>query len=629
MGRHSLPDRPGRSSAGGSADPPPPGGPGPAGPLPWRRPSRRTVLVATAVVLALGAGTVGAARSGMLPFDEPCEGNTVGLRVAAEPSVAPALRAVADRAREDGTTSDGQCLDVRVSDRTGVEMAGTLGGGSASGFDVWVPDSALWVTRATAYGKAVPLDTTGSVASSPLGFAALPDEAEKLGWPERTYSWAELAGAAQEGALRVGSADPTRSASGLLALARIQQSTESGGKPAAAGKKDGKDEKGGKGGTAGKGDADVRAAAIVKLLSERTAPGDPQVLATLPRDATGAESGNPQRNQALLLSEQAAYTHNTGRQDAPDLRLFSPDDSTAFLDYPYTVLDPDSHDNTRTRAVTRFQTLLGSESGRRVLQRHGFREGHGQADDELSHTAGSRDPQPYGEPPADPPKSKDLSAVLGMWTITVQSVRLTTVVDASASMSSPVPGGGGESRMAVTKGSLLQALAQFSDSDEIGLWDFAVRLKGKRDYRKLVPAARLGERTDDGGTQRDRLTAAIGGLEPIPGGATGLYDTALAAYRDALDTYTKGGFNALVILTDGANEDPGSVTRGELVKELRKLAGPERPVPLIAIAVGPDADEEACREIAEATSGSSYRVDDPGQIREVILKAIMSAGHAG
>ena len=76
---------------------------------------------------------------------------------------------------------------------------------------------------------------------------------------------------------------------------------------------------------------------------------------------------------------------------------------------------------------------------------------------------------------------------MGMWTITVQSARLTTVVDASASMGAPVPGSGGRSRMDVTKASLLQALATFTPEDEIGLWKFATVLDGDKDYRGAVP----------------------------------------------------------------------------------------------------------------------------------------------
>lgn len=84
-----------------------------------------------------------------------------------------------------------------------------------------------------------------------------------------------------------------------------------------------------------------------------------------------------------------------------------------------------------------------------------------------------------------------------------------------------------------------------------------------------------------------------------------------------------------MILTDGANEDPGSISRGELLTRLQKLADPAKPVPMIAIAVGPDADGEAVREIAKATGGAGYQVTDPAEIQAVILKAIMTVGQGG
>ncbi|MET8681383.1 hypothetical protein ABZW18_28335 [Streptomyces sp. NPDC004647] len=108
--------------------------------------------------------------------------------------------------------------------------------------------------------------------------------------------------------------------------------------------------------------------------------------------------------------------------------------------------------------------------------------------------------------------------------------------------------------------------------------------------------------------------------------ATGLYDTALAAYKDANATYAKGRFNAVVILTDGADQDPGSMSPDVLVKKLKQPDDPKRPVPLIAIAVGPDADKRACEQLAAATGGSGHRVSDPAEIHSVMLKSILSAG---
>lgn len=74
------------------------------------------------------------------------------------------------------------------------------------------------------------------------------------------------------------------------------------------------------------------------------------------------------------------------------------------------------------------------------------------------------------------------------------------------------------------------------------------------------------------------------------------------------------------------NEDPGSISRSGLVAELQRLTDPERPVPLIAIAVGPDADRDEVYQIATATGGSGHLVTGPSEIHSVILKAIVQAG---
>nr|MDT0522718.1 VWA domain-containing protein [Streptomyces sp. DSM 41633] len=204
----------------------------------------------------------------------------------------------------------------------------------------------------------------------------------------------------------------------------------------------------------------------------------------------------------------------------------------------------------------------------------------------------------------------------------------TTVVDASGSMATPVPGSG-RSRMDVTKESLIQALTQFTPDDEIGLWEFATTLDGEKDYRKLMPTRRLGDPAQGGSTHREKLSAACAGLQPVPGGATGLYDPVLAAYPEARSTDVKGKFNALVILTDGSNQDENGISRSALAARLKELADPERPVPVIAIAVGPDADREEVAEIARITGGDGYEVSDPAEIQAVIFRAIMTAGQNG
>ncbi|GHH28711.1 substrate-binding and VWA domain-containing protein [Streptomyces lanatus] len=583
MGRHSLPDQYGA----GVSDP-------------RRRARRRTVAIATALVLAVAGGTAAAVRGGLLSFGTSCQDDPVRLTLAVSPDMAPALESAAKRAREADLTSDGRCVAVTVSPREPYKVTDTLLAGKDPGAEVWVPDSEVWLQRLTANGGTADVSTVGHVASTPVGVGMVPTAAKSLGWPKKTYGWLELAGAALgDDSLRLGAADPARSATGLLALTRLST--------AAAGAEGG----------------DTQAAAMMKALSQRVSDSDGQVLETLPRDSSGTEQGNPKRNQALVVSEQTAYMYNSAADGGAGLDFFYPKDGSPRLDYPYALLDQTGLTTDESRAAIRFMSYLSDAPQRRLLERYGFRTSDDAVPDALVAKAGGSGPQPYKEPAARPASATALQETLGVWTITVQSARITTVVDASASMSEPVPGNG-RSRMDVTKAALQQALATFTAEDEIGLWDFSTKLDGGKDYRVLVPTERLGNAKGTG-TQRDRLSAAFGDLAPVPDGATGLYDTTLAAYKAATGSYAEGKFNALVILTDGRNEDPGSVSRADLIAQLERLTNPERPVPLIMIAVGPDADREEANRIAGATGGSGQEVSDPAQIQSVILKAIVEA----
>ncbi|NEE09369.1 ABC transporter substrate-binding protein, partial [Streptomyces sp. SID7499] len=92
-------------------------------------------------------------------------------------------------------------------------------------FQVWLPDSELWLERAKGFGEGIPVSPSDSVASSPVALAMVPSASRKLGWPEKTYSWAELVAALGSDRVRLGAADPARSATGLLALVGIGASS--------------------------------------------------------------------------------------------------------------------------------------------------------------------------------------------------------------------------------------------------------------------------------------------------------------------------------------------------------------------------------------------------------------------
>ncbi|MFK4869233.1 substrate-binding and VWA domain-containing protein [Streptomyces sp. CSMPJR101] len=583
MGRHSLPDQYGA----GSGDP-------------GRRAFRRRLALVTAVALTVAGGTAAAVGEGLLTFGTSCQDDAVRLTLAASPEVAPALKTAAERARRAGLTSDGRCVAVTVTAREPHRIAEALSADEDPGAEVWVPDSQAWVQRLTADGGTAEVSTIGNVAASPVGVAMVPAAAKKLGWPRRTYTWTELAGETLgDGPVRLGAGDPARSAAGLLALTRVSAAADA---------------------TEG---GDTRAAALMKALSARVTEGDGQILESLPRDASDSESANPRRNQAVVLSEQAAFTYNAATEDARDLDFFYPEDGAPRLDYPYALLDQTGLTTDESRAAIRFMSYLDDPEQQRLLERYGFRTSDEKVPDGLVVRAGGSAPQPYAAPVDRPVTAVALQEALGVWEITVRSARITMVVDASASMEERVPGTE-RSRMDVTRASLRRALNTFTADDEIGLWDFSTALDGTKDYRVRVPAGRLGDSEGDV-TQRDRLAAAVDRLKPVPDGATGLYDTTLAAYEAARSSYAKGRFNAVVVLTDGVNEDPGSISRAALLSRLGKLADSKRPLPLIMIAVGPDADREEADRIAKATGGSGHEVTDPAQMETAILKAIVKA----
>ncbi|MFI1098651.1 substrate-binding domain-containing protein [Streptomyces sp. NPDC020917] len=570
---------------------------------PPSRGRRRVGAVAAVLVLAVGASAFALLRGDLLGARGACGHGTVHVAAVASPDVAPALAQIADRARRSHTKSDGQCLDVQVTARSSAEVADELahGAGHAPKFALWVPDDGIWVDQAAAARSDLTFTQQASVVRSPVVVGALEQQAERLGWPAKTYTWGELTGAAAQSGLRLGTPDPARTATGLLALAMINNSIA----------------------RTGGSDADVQSEAAAKLLAQRTAPDEAQAVAALPAGPGAAELSDRSRSQALVLSEQAAFTRNSSGK--PPLRLFYPKDGAATLDYPYTRVDERDLSVDQARAADRFLLLLGQDDALRTLTAAGFRAPEAPPAAATLARAGGRTPQPVSASPAPSPSPAELQKLRLMWEITVQSARITTVVDASASMGALVPGAGGQTRLDVTRSALEQALGQFTDRDQIGLWRFATRLDGTRDYQVLVPTARLGGKASGGATQRQRLHGAFRTLQPVPGGSTGLYDTSLAVYEDALRSYAAGAFNAVVVLTDGANEDPGSISLSTLASRLKSIGTPQHPVPMIMIAVGPEADLAACDTIAKATGGAAYRVNDPEQIQAVLLKAVVAA----
>ena len=122
--------------------------------------------------------------------------------------------------------------------------------------------------------------------------------------------------------------------------------------------------------------------------------------------------------------------------------------------------------------------------------------------------------------------------------------------------------------------------------------------------------------------RRALLAAAVRGIAPVPGGGTGLYDTTLAAFRVASAHYAYGRLNAVLIVTDGRNEDAGSISLNALLATLKRDFDGVRPVRIITVAYGADADTATLKRIADVTGGATYRALQASDVGPLFAAAL-------
>jgi Ca-activated chloride channel homolog len=541
-----------------------------ADPTARRRRPAVPVLIAAAVAVALLAGGL---TWWLVGSGDGCDDRrTVAL------TVAPELGDLTERLLADPVPlDDGGCAVAEVTAQEPLQTVGNLGALEGEAVpDVWVPDSSLWAARA---GDA-PLENAGAMASSPVVLATSRAAADALGWSGQSPTWAAALSTGRPLAVP----DLAASAEGISALAAVRSSL-------------------------GGGEAGDTAVVQAVLAAARAAgPGPAEALET-------ASSGSA--DAALVpVSEQEVFAANAGTEN-PALVAVYPSEGSPGLDYPVLrVGSPSGTDRAAIDAVVR--ALTSERAGAAVLEA-GFRTADGTAPPGAGPGTGTAEAAPTALP-LDPAEVQGLLARLS--SLAAPS-RLLAVFDISTSMKAPVGDG---TRATLARDAAKSALTLFPDSSAIGLWGFAHQLNGAADWIELVPTRGLA--ADAGGrTQRDAIGEQ---LDSIPGrlapGGTGLYDTTLAAVRAARADYDPTAVSSVVIVTDGKDEDGDSIGLGPLVETLRAEVDPGRPVKVIGIALGPDADLDSLQQIAAATGGAAYSAVDENDLQSVLFDALRKRG---
>jgi hypothetical protein len=251
------------------------------------------------------------------------------------------------------------------------------------------------------------------------------------------------------------------------------------------------------------------------------------------------------------------------------------------------------------------QTLLASpddfsQAGYRLADGTtgpGFPAGHGAIPGQLT-----------GDPISDPTRIAD---VLSVWTTSRAPSRVLALADVSASIGQPVTAGSPVTRLQVLQQAATGGLRLFTDDSELGLWAFAAG------HRELVPAGTLNP------GQRNRLLGAVAATAPTGVPTRALYDTVLDAYKVMRDGYRDDRSNTIVVFTDGPNTKPGDRSLDDVQLELEKLTDTTRPVRVVLLGIGPDANLDELSAIAKTTGGKAFKVDNPADIGSIFLQALV------
>jgi Ca-activated chloride channel family protein len=539
-----------------------------------------------------------------------CSGTPVQVNIVASPDQAPLMRRLAEQWNTEKPAVDGRCVGAVIRPMAPASVAGLLGQDwDESRYgprpDVWAPDYSAWLLFAAGrpdVAGLLPQATPASLATSPIVIAMQQPMAEALGWPGRQLGWTDLIGGfahgktwanyghPEWGQLRMAMPDPTKFTAGQVAILTVLDTDNSQ-------------------------NLDNNELFAGLLLSQLATPDNddsPAVLRKFLSANSPAEKAALPAAFPVLERDLAGYAAN---KPAVALAPIYPRDGLTYADYPYAVLRGPWVDETRQKAAGSFLEYLRSEPGQQAYEAAGFRDPDRGTKDVTLLAADRGFKQEVGAAPRKL-TPETLTQFLGMWTTMQRPNNALLVLDISGSMNDTVPGTKG-TRLDLIRKAAVTGVALLNNQTTIGLWAFSTKLTPATDYIEVVPPGKAGDLLR-GVPRRLAIAGAVQKLRAR--GGTGLYDTVLAAYLRMQRAWRPNAQNVLVIMTDGKNEDDVGLTLAQLTARLRAAAKPERPLPIIGIAVGPQADAEALRTISQATGGRTFvERDDLSAIQQIVL----------
>jgi Ca-activated chloride channel homolog len=542
----------------------------------------RLALVSAAVVTIVGAAVLVGPREAIdrLPWvsaSSSCTGENVNIVVD------PDLQTVVDRIVDPVRGNDlpgGGCVAVQVRAQ---ESQVTSASANILPLDrapqIWIPDASLWGERTTAWKTT----SAGSLASTPVVMASSKAAAEGFGWDNHDPTWHMV----MRGKRPVAVPDYQAQSQSLDALLTLWKTL-------------GKDT-----------DADNAVVATVVASDREEVPSPEAAFA----DAKSGASQAP----LIPATEQTVAAQNATAQK-PNLFAIYPREGSLNLDFPVLQVGGTTPDQASSEAVAMVVKALTSARARTVASEAGFRTPGG--------TPKGEGIRPEKTKSLGEPQLAEVNDMLSRLQGLAAPARVLAVLDVSTSMGAKL--NDGLTRIELAGGAARLGANLLPDSSLVGAWVFAANMKGGKDYTELAPLKRLGDRAATGESNRSYLLRLATNVKRYltPGG-TSLYDTTLAAFRQMHEDYDPRTSNAIILLSDGANQDGDSVSLNALVAEIKKLNQGTQQVEIYTAGLGPDADYAALRKIARASGGYDYRIDTALEGQKALLDGLRRSRKIG
>ena len=595
-------------------------------PRPW--PWRAVAAIALVAVLAASCST------------GSDEGDCIVVDMAVSSEKITLLSELARTFNASDAEVDGRCVFVRPKSKASGAAAQLLVDGwpadpAIEGEQpvVWSPAASTWGAvvdqRLTEAGRAPMAGDGTPFMNTPLVIAMPRPMAEALGWPAEAIGWTDVFELAKDpqgwaayghpewGEFRLGKTNPNFSTSGLAAL--IAQSYAATGK----------DE-----GLTSEDLADPAVVDFGTTVESAVVHYGDTTLTFLNNWYRADQRGlGLTYVSAAAVEEKSVIDYNRGNPDGVldpgeqpreprnELVAIYPEEGTLFSDNPFFILDADWVDDAERQGAELFEAFVQQpENQARVLE-FGFRPGNPEValGEPISAANGVDPDQPQRL--LQVPEPSVMTELLDVWSVQRKSARVLVVMDVSGSMSDVGDRETGEAKLDLAKRAALDSLSQFKPEDDVGLRIFTTGLgpDGTAFETDVVPIAPIGAQSEAMRTEILRL---------FPQNGTPLYDVAASSFQTMYDGYDPSRINAVVLLTDGMNDDgtPNDDRQqlDMLIADLEAATQGEnsRPLRVFTIGYGADADLNVLRRIAEATNGATYNASDPATIEKVFTAVV-------